>query len=92
MALNPCLNICLNIMLKTLFEGKTHKITTDGRTFFLYTKSVKNKWEMRDSNSFNSAMYAEALRDVKTLLAMNIPEEDKLLKILESGFFSISNL
>jgi hypothetical protein len=79
-------------MLKTLFEGKRHKITTDGRTFFLYTKAAQKEWELRDSNTFDSRTYAEALKDVKKLLKMGIPEEEKILKMLQSGFFSISNL
>ena len=79
-------------MLETLFEGKMHKITTDGRTFFLYSKTVQSRWELRDSNSFDSKMYAEALKDVKKLLKMNIDEEEKILQFLQSGFFSVSNL
>ncbi len=78
--------------LKTLFDGKEHRITTDGKTFFLYRRSASDTWELCDKNSFDSTMYAEALGDVKRLLAANMPEEDKILKILESGFFSISSL
>ena len=79
-------------MSDILFEGRKHKITTDGKTFFFYTKSAESKWKLRDSNSFDSGIYAEALKDMKKLLSMKIPEDEKVLKMLESGFFSISSL
>lgn len=78
-------------MKETLFEGKGHKITTDGKVFFLYHRS-DDKWELRDKNSVGRDIYKEALKDIKKILSMDMPEEDKILKICESGFFSISNL
>jgi hypothetical protein len=74
-----------------LFKGKTHRITTDGKAFFLYRKA-DSKWELRDRNSFSKDIYKEALKDVKALLLKNMPEEEKILKICASGFFSVSNL
>jgi hypothetical protein len=78
-------------MRETLFEGKVHKITTDGQVFFLYHRT-DDEWELRDSNSVDRKTYKEVLRDLKKIFSMNMPEEDKILKICESGFFSVSNL
>jgi hypothetical protein len=79
------------MMPDVIFAGKSHKITTDGKTFFLYVKS-DSKWELKDSNSFGKGIYKEALNDIKALLKSSLAEEEKILKICESGFFSISNL
>jgi len=77
---------------QTLFEGRKHKITTDGETFFLYIKSGENKWELRDKNSLEKDMYTEALEDIKRILAMDMDEDEKILKICETGFFNVANL
>lgn len=81
-------------MFSVLFEGEKHKITTDGRNFFLYLKSIKNQtkevWELLSQNTFEGEMYEEALRDVKKVLSAGIPEDEKILKICESGFFKIA--
>jgi hypothetical protein len=79
-------------MKETLFEGKTHKITTDGRTFFLYVKPANRDWELRDKNSLKGDIYREAFRDLKMIFSLSMPEAEKILKICESGFFSPSNL
>ncbi len=79
-------------MRETLFEGKTHKITADGRTFFLYVKPADRDWELRDKNSLKGDIYREAFRGLKMILSISMPEEKKILKICESGFFRIANL
>ena len=79
-------------MIKVIFEGQEHKITTDGRSFFIYTKIRDKEWELRDTNAIGSTLYAEALQDLKTLLSANMPEEEKVIKLLQNGFFNISNL
>ena len=77
---------------QTLFKGKKHKITTDGETFFLYIKSEEDKWELRDKNSLERDMYKEALEDIKRILAADMEEDEKILKICETGFFDVANL
>ena len=79
-------------MTEILFEGEKHKITTDGRTFFLYIKLADRDWELRDKNSLTGGIYREALKDLKMIFSLSIAEEEKVLKICESGFFKISNL
>lgn len=78
--------------MKTIFEGQEHKITTDGKAFFIYTKIRGKEWELRDTNAIGTTLYPEALQDLKMLLAANMPEEEKIIKLLQSGFFDISNL
>ena len=77
---------------EVLFEGKKHKITTDGEAFFLYAKTEEDKWELRDKNSMDSEIYEEALEDIKKILSADMEEEEKILRICESGFFDICNL
>ena len=81
-------------MSSILFKGEKHKITTDGRTFFLYLRSIKNSskdiWNLLSQNTFEGEMYEEALRDMKKILSAGIQEDEKILKICESGFFKIA--
>jgi len=77
-------------MFSVLFEGKKHKITTDGKTFFLYLKSIKNDtkeaWDPLSQNTFEEEMYKEALRGIEKILSADISEDEKILEICESGF------
>lgn len=77
--------------IKVLFEGKKHKITTDGKAFFLYAAD-NGKWQLRDSNSLSGTLYGEALDGMKSLLSDSMSEEDKIMKLMQNGFFSVSNL
>jgi hypothetical protein len=79
-------------MIKTLFEGQEHKITTDGKAFFIYTKISGREWELRDTNCMNSSLYEEALKDLQELFGMKMPEEEKIIRLLQTGFFNVSNL
>jgi hypothetical protein len=78
-------------MNEVLFEGDKHKISTDGKVFFLYRRS-DHSWELQEKNSVDRKSYKEVLLDIKKLLCMKMSEEDKIFKICESGFFSLSNL
>jgi hypothetical protein len=81
----------MRVMEKTIFAGQRIKITTDGKTFFLYSRSESN-WKLTEKNSPGKTMYSEALESMKEIFSADISEEEKILKILNSGFFSISNL
>ena len=73
-----------------LFSGEKHRITTDGKAFFLYFRSIDNEdeeWELLDKNEMEGSIYNEALRSIKIILSMDLPEEEKMLKICETGFF-----
>ncbi len=74
-----------------LYEGESHKITTDGKIFFLYRKS-DSEWCLRDSKPVDRDAYEDVLGVIRSILSMDMPEEEKILKICESGFFRISNL
>ena len=76
---------------ESIFEGERHKISTDGKAFFLYRRS-EDKWELSDSNSVGKESYREALKGMKEILSLDVPEGDKILKICESGLFRVSNL
>jgi hypothetical protein len=78
-------------MNEVLFEGDKHKISTDGRVFFLYRRS-DHSWELQEKNSVDRKSYKEVLAGMKKIFCLNMAEEDKILKICESGFFSLSNL
>lgn len=78
-------------MRESIFEGERHKISTDGKAFFLYRKS-DDKWELKDSNSVGKESYREALKCMREILSLDVSEEDKILRICESGLFRVSNL
>ena len=79
-------------MRETVFAGDLHKITTDGKAFFLYRRSSGDAWELRDTNSVGAGAYKEVLEDLKKILSADMKEEEKILRICESGFFRVSNL
>ena len=78
-------------MRDVIFEGEKHKISTDGKAFFLYHRA-DDKWELRDKNSVDKGAYRDVMKSIREILSLDVPEEDKILKICGSGFFSVSNL
>ncbi len=79
-------------MRETVFSGDAHKITTDGKAFFLYRKASDEKWELRDRNSVDAGAYKEVLKDIRKILSADMKEDEKIIRICESGFFRVSNL
>ena len=59
-------------MSSILFEGEKHKITTDGKTFFLYLRSIKNHtkeiWGLLSQNTVEGEIYDEAGRGVQIII------------------------
>jgi len=80
-------------MISVIFRGKKHKISTDGKSFFLYviseSKELLGKWCLLSENKVEKSMFEEVLEDIKSIVSMDMPEDEKIFRICESGFFKI---